>query len=142
MEPNRKEQAERKWATLCHLSAALVYLGIPIANLLAPLTLWLIKRNESAFVDEQGKEAVNFQLSVLVYTLLGVLGLILSILVAGGLTALTEKPAFLGFGLLAVLFVTLLILLWVADLILLIVAAIRASYGEHYRYPLSLRLIK
>ena len=93
-------------------------------------------------MDDQGKEAVNFQLSVLIYTLFGVLGLALSILIAGGLTALTEKPVFLGVGLLAVLFVILLVLLWVADLIFLIVAAIQASYGERYRYPLALRLIR
>jgi len=135
------EQEERRWASLCHLSAALVYLGIPLANFLAPLTLWLIKRNESEFVDEQGKEAVNFQLSILVYSAVAVLCLLLSILITGGLTALTEKPAFLGFGLLVVLFAALLVLLLAADLVLLIIAAIHSSHGRHYRYPLTLRLI-
>lgn len=142
MESTMNEAAERQWATLCHLSAALMYLGIPLANILAPLTLWLVKRNESGFVDEQGKEAVNFQLSVLIYTLIALGGILFSILLMGGLTALTEQTAFLGFGLLTVLFALLLIALVVADFVLLIVAAIRVSHGEHYRYPLSLRLIR
>ena len=142
MDQAMNEQEERRWASLCHLSAALMYLGVPMANFLAPLTLWLIKRNESEYVDEQGKEAVNFQLSILIYTVFTVVVLIASILLAGGLTALTEKPAFLGFGLIAVLCLVLLLILFVADFILLIVAAIQSSRGTHYRYPFTLRLIR
>ena len=142
MEAIMNEKEERRWAALCHLSAALMYVGVPLANILAPLTLWLIKRNESGFVDDQGKEAVNFQLSIMIYGLICVAGLLLSMLVTGGLAAMTEEAAFLGLGLFAALFVLLLIFLVIADLVLLIVAAIQASEGKHHRYPFTLRLLR
>jgi uncharacterized Tic20 family protein len=62
------EKSERQWAMGCHLAALAGYMMPYLAaNFLAPLIIWLIKREDGAFVDEQGKEALNFQLSLLVY---------------------------------------------------------------------------
>ncbi len=108
----------RKWAMICHLSALIGLLGNGIGFLLAPLVIWLVKREDHPFVDEQGKEAVNFQITmflalfVCIPLMLVVIGVILAVIV----------------GFLMIIFP--------------IIGAIKASDGESYRYPLSLRLIK
>ncbi|GIX35635.1 MAG: hypothetical protein KatS3mg126_1414 [Lysobacteraceae bacterium] len=107
---------ERQWALFAHLSALAGFL-IPFGNILGPLIVWQIKKNEMPFVDDQGKEALNFQITVLIAV---VVCLVLSVLLIGLL---------------------LLPVVAVADLVLTIVAAIKANQGETYRYPFTLRLI-
>jgi uncharacterized Tic20 family protein len=108
-EPNKDA---RMWAMLCHLAGLLSVLG--------PLIVWLIKKDEYPFVDEQGKEAVNFQLTMLIY--LAAVGVL----------------CFLCIGFL------LMPLVGLVDLILFILAAIKANDGYHYRYPkpFIMRLVK
>ena len=110
----------RMWAMFCHL-AGLAGLLIPaIGCVIGPLVVWLVKKEEFPFVDEQGKESLNFQITMLIYgTVVGLLcfvciGLILA-------------PA-----------------LGIAYLVLMIIAAIKANDGYHYRYPkyFIIRLIK
>jgi len=109
---------ERTWGMLAHLSA-LTGLVIPLAGIvLGPLLVWLARREESAFVADHAKEALNFNISVL----LGALACMLLMLV------------FVGFLLGTALFV--------AWLVLMLVAAIKASEGHPYRYPFALRLVK
>jgi len=133
-------------APIIHLSALSKYI-IPLGSILGPLLFWLIWRDRSKFVDYHGKEALNFNISILIYkVLIVIIGLIMffSPLMAG-LSQLEDggNPFALflsipglvlfasGFGLLE--------LIW---LILIIVAAIKAGNGEYYKYPLTLRLIK
>ncbi len=98
-------------AMLCHL------LGI-VTGFLGALIIWLIKKDQSKFVDEQGKEALNFQLTLLIGD---VIGIATSCLMVG------------WFILMAV---------WVVRLVFCILAAIAVNKGEHYRYPFAVRLIK
>ena len=107
----------RKWAMFCHLMALTGLLANGIGFLLGPLIVWLVKKEDHPFVDEQGKEAVNFQITMLMVMLAG--GLLTMILV--------------GFVVLAIggLMMT----------IFPIIAAIQANDGKHYRYPLTIRLI-
>jgi len=112
-----EQKEERNWGMFCHL-AALAGFIVPFGNVIGPLIIWLIKKDESAFVDDQGKESLNFQISFTIYALVAAL---LIIVVIG---------------------IVLLIALGVLMLILVIVAAIKASNGEHYRYPMSIRFIK
>jgi uncharacterized Tic20 family protein len=110
-------ETERTWGMLAHLSA-LAGLVIPLAGIvLGPLAVWLAKRDESAFVAEHAKEALNFNISVL----LGALACMLLMLV------------FVGFLLGTALFI--------AWLVMTLIAAIKASDGHTYRYPFSLRLV-
>lgn len=114
---NQIEKEARTWAMICHLSGFLFYVIPMIGHILGPLVIWLIKKDEFAFVDDQGKEALNFQISFTIYTFIaGVLCLLM-----------------IGILLLPVLFIT--------QIVLMIVAAIKANDGEHYRYPLIIRLI-
>lgn len=109
---------EKLWAMGCHLVALIGY-AIPIGSLIAPLVLWLIKREGNPFVDSQGKEAVNFQISILIYMVISAVLIPL-----------------LGLGIL------LMFAVGIFDLVMIIVAAIKANGGEDYRYPLCIRLIK
>lgn len=130
-----EERDARLWASLCHISSLVVFFGIPLGNILGPLVFWLIKRNEYSFVDDQGKEALNFQLSVSIYLIAG--GLIF--LLSGFLLMVTGRaesfPWTMGIPFLILIVVLLLILL---DVILVFVATIRASDGVAYRYPLAI----
>ena len=110
-------QRERTWVILCHLTALALFLGIPFGNVIGPLVVWLLKKSESAAVEAHGKEALNFQISMSIYTM--VAGLSLFFLV--------------GFALLP--------LVLIANLVLIIMASIKASNGELYHYPLTIRLI-
>ena len=115
---------ERQWAMFTHLSALLGFL-IPFGNVLGPLIFWQIKKNESAFIDDQGKEAVNFQITfTLVMLALVTLGTILLIVLIGFVFYIAAFVA------------------GIAWLVLSILAGIRANNGEYYRYPWTWRPIK
>lgn len=108
---------DRTWILLCHLSALILFIGVPFGNIIAPLIIWLIKKPESAALDAHGKEVLNFQISMTFYTILA--GLSMFVLV--------------GF--------VLLPLVLLLNLIFVVIAAIKVSNGEFYRYPLTIRLI-
>jgi uncharacterized Tic20 family protein len=112
-------ETDRSWAIGLHASP-LIGLIVPFGNLLAPFIIWLIKKPESPYLDEAGKEVVNFQLTFTIYALI--------------CTAI----AFITCGIGTILFLPL-ILVW---LIFVIIAVIKTSNGEHYRYPATWRLIK
>lgn len=113
-------ETDRSWAIGLHASGLAGLLPIPFLNLLAPFVLWLIKRPESKYLDEVGKEVVNFQITVAIYAI------ILAII------------SFITCGIGVILFLPL-VLGW---LILMILAVIKTSNGEHFRYPATIRLIK
>lgn len=98
-------------AMLSHL------LGI-FTGFIGALVLWLLKKDESTFIDEQGKEALNFQITMM-------LGFLLSALLA---------IVLIGFF--------LMLILMILNIIFCIVAAVAASKGEHYKYPFAIRLVK
>ncbi len=119
----------RTWGMLAHLTSligALVTgaIGGGWGCFIGPLIVWLIKKDTMPFVDDQGKEALNFNITVAIVTLILLL-----------LSVLT-----LGIGLLIT--GPLWVILWIFWLVFTIIASIRANNGEKYRYPLTLRLIK
>lgn len=114
-DPNVPEQ-ERSLGMLCHL-IALVGMVIPFGNIVGPLVVWLVAKEGKPFVDEQGKEALNFNITV------GIAGLICAVLT------------------LIVIGIFLLFLLWVVWLVFMIIASIKAYQGEHYRYPVTFRFV-
>lgn len=112
-----EDKDERMWGMLCHISALAGFV-IPFGNIIGPLIVYSMKKDQYAFVADQGKESLNFQISVLIYTLASVL-LIFALV-----------------GFLFIIFVPLL------ALILTVVAAVRANDGEYYRYPLCIHFIR
>lgn len=108
---------ERTFSMLCHLSA-LSGLIIPFGHIIGPLVVWLLKKEEFPEVDRQGKAALNFQLSLTIYSIIA--GILVIFLV--------------GFVLLGAIFLL--------GLILTIIASVKSSNGERFEYPLSINLIK
>jgi uncharacterized Tic20 family protein len=119
--PSDKTKDERMWAMITHLSGFAMYIS-GIGHIIGPLIVWLIKRDSSPFVDDQGKEALNFQISFSIY-MLG--AFLLFITVIGAIIA-----------------IPLFFVLPIAQIILMIVAAIKANEGVAYRYPAIIRFIK
>lgn len=107
----------RTWEMLCHLSA-LAGFFIPFGNIIGPVLVWQIKKNELPSVDPHGKESVNFQISCLIYAAAAV---ILIVVLIG---------------------IPILFLIAIGDLVLVVIASIKANNGETYRYPLTIRFIK
>lgn len=102
---------DRNLAMLAHL------LGI-VSGFVGALIIWLIKKDQSAFIDEQGKEALNFQITILI--------------------------GFVAAGVLTIILIGALLMpvLLVVNLVFCIIAAVAVSKGEHYKYPFAIRLLK
>src|SRR5579875_2263993 len=115
---------ERQWAMFAHLSALLGGLVTGWGWFLGPLIIWLIKKDTMPFVNDQAKEALNFNITVtIIFVILAILGV-----------------ATLGVGFLIA--GPLMIIIGIAALVFIILAAVKANEGVAYRYPFALRLIK
>ncbi|HLJ84505.1 MAG TPA: DUF4870 domain-containing protein [Candidatus Eremiobacteraceae bacterium] len=126
---------DRTWAVVAHLAALTGHL-IPFGSLVGPLVIWLVKRDESAFVNEHGKEAVNFQLSTFCYGVL-YFAVGLGVVIEAGVHS--ANIAVLPVSLYWV--IALGMLLWLSWTVCVIVGAVTAAGGKPFRYPLSIRFI-
>jgi uncharacterized protein len=119
---------EKQWALFAHLSALLgaILTGHMFAwgCFIGPLVIWLIKKDTLPFVNDQGKEALNFNITL---AIIGVVLLVFSFLT-------------LGVGLLVA--IPIYIVVGIGWLVFTIIAAIKASEGVAYRYPFAIRLVK
>jgi len=123
-------------AMLCHLLALTALIGVPFGNILGPLVIWLIKKEQDPFVDKCGKESLNFQITALLAgAALGLFALF-SMMIA--MIPLIGMISFLFLPLIALLGIALI----VAVIVYTVIASIKTSEGTHYRYPYNLRLIK
>lgn len=107
---------ERTWAAIAHASAFCSLIGIP--GFVGPLVVWLIKKDQSPFVADQAKEAMNFHITMFIAFVV------------------TIPFMFCGVGFLMAVVVVLL------ELICAVIGAVSASNGQMYRYPFTLRLIR
>ena len=123
--PPSPESQARTWNMLCHLSALAGFVGVPLGNVLGPLLVWQIKKNEIPSVEIHGKAALNFQLTVLITAL------------AGAIVAFVLSFFCVGF-----LLFPLVILIGLAGLVFAIIAGLKANDGKDYKYPFSFQLIK
>ncbi len=109
---------EKQWAMLSHLTALSTYIGIPLGHIIVPLIIWISKKDQSPLVDDQGKESLNFQITVSIFA---VIFLIASFLLIG-------IPFLIATGIFHIVFT--------------IIAAIEVDKGKAYRYPFNIRFIK
>lgn len=109
------DKEQRMWAMLCHLTTLTTYIGIP--GFVGPLIIWLLKKDEMPFVNDQGKESLNFQISLTLYAIISAI----LICVVVGFALLIATIAF--------------------GVVMAVVASIKANEGVAYRYPLTIRLI-
>lgn len=118
---------DKNYSSITHLSGFAGWF-FPFGNIIAPLLLWIAKKNESTYIDSHGKAALNFQLSILFYCFL------VAILIIP-ITIFT-----LGLGLLAIIigFIPAIIL----KIVLIISASMKATNGEYYNYPFTIEFVK
>lgn len=121
VEGGQSEQDERLWGMLAHLSALVGLILPPVGFILGPLVVWLVKKDVSGFVDDQGKESLNFQISMLIY--------------AAVAFVLTYTI------ILALITIPLLLVISIFDIVEVILASIKARDGYRYRYPLTIRFV-
>ncbi len=102
---------------LCHASALLGLFFHFFGHLLGPLIVWLIKRDLSPEIDANGKESLNFQISMLIYEIIA--------------------------GILCIIFIgiPILIALWILNTVFVIIASFKTSEGKFYRYPFTIRFL-
>ena len=112
----------RMWAMFCHLGGLAGFV-FPFGNIVLPLIFWQVKKEEFPFADQQGKEAVNFQISMSLYALAGAV-----------ICAIT------CIGTVLIPFVAIAVA--IVDLVFLLIAAVKANNGQSYRYPLCIRFLK
>lgn len=108
---------ERMWAAFCHLSAFLTILLPSFGQIIGPLVVWLLKREDSAFIDAHGKEALNFNISYFIYLWISI---------------------FLTFFLIGIVLLPLVVITW---LVCVIIAAVKANDGQKFDYPLVIRFL-
>ena len=130
-----RNKREYNTAFFLHISAFFGYV-FPFGGVIAPLVIWELKKKESNFIDQSGKEAVNFNLSFLLYSF--ILGI--SIFPFAFNTFFSELHHFDLFGILSM--VSLVGILAIIRFILIITAATRANNGEIYNYPITIKFIK
>ncbi|WNM17791.1 DUF4870 domain-containing protein [Flavobacterium capsici] len=146
---------EKNTATFIHLSTLSQYI-IPFGNYIFPIIIWSSKKNESEFIDMNGKNAINFQLSMFLYTMVAAViaipVFIYSIFNNTTITNIHDGRDFIidhfhagnvsGIVILAIITVLLFCFLKVIEFILIIYASAKASNGEAYKYPLTVNFIK
>ncbi len=106
-------EPERNWAMLCHISTFAGYI-MPLGGILGPLILWLSRKDQSEWIDYNGKQALNFQLSILLYMFL------------------TIPLIFIVVGIPIMVFLVFL------EIVCVSIASIKSARGEVYRYPISI----
>ncbi len=116
-EVKQLSESERNWAMLCHLSAFAGYF-FPFGGIIGPLICWLSRKDESAWVNENGKASLNFQLSMLLYMVLAI------------------PLCFIIIGIPIEIFLSIL------ELICVVIASVKASKGELFKYPISIPFIQ
>lgn len=117
---------QQTWRVAAHASALIQFIGIP--SFVGPLIVWLLRRDD-AVVEPHAREALNFQLSLVIYFVVGVIAAVIAALTIIGLV-------------LSVAILIFLAVLIVAEVVFAILATLAASKGEMYRYPMNLNLIK
>lgn len=109
--------SEKQWALICHLSGFCGYI-IPFGNIIAPIVIWSVKKEEFEMVDQHGKEAVNFQISFTIWFFVA------------------------GIFVLLLIGIPILVALALIHVVFMVIAALKADNGELYHYPLTVNFIK
>ncbi|MEH1902324.1 MAG: DUF4870 domain-containing protein [Nostoc sp.] len=152
----KPKQQMRIWGMLCHFSALLgwmllcflVLIGIPLylpLNLLAPLMIWRFKKAQYPWIDFQGKESLNFQITWTLYTLI-VMAISLFVVLTSFSWAVSANSSVnqvkITLDSLLVVFMLLILFILIVQSFVVTFAAIKAYNGEHYRYPWTIRILR
>ncbi|MEH2360223.1 DUF4870 domain-containing protein [Nostoc sp.] len=152
----KPKQQMRIWAMLCHFSALLgwmllfllIFIGIPLylpLNLLAPLMIWRFKKAQYPWIDFQGKESLNFQITSTLYALLFIAISSFVVLTSFSWPLTTNSSVNqveITLDSLLIVFTSLILLILIIQSFIVTFAAIKAYNGQHYRYPWTIRVLR
>lgn len=131
---------ERTWAALTHV-LGLTGGFIPLGNIFGPLIMWQLKKDESNFVDQNGKSAINFQISYTIYMF--VLAAIIIGTSLSTIIGLNESGSFGGeFTLIFLIPAMIIAIVAILQFVLLVIATFKASNGEKFDYPFTIKFFK
>lgn len=124
-------QEEKTWSMVAHLSA-LSGLIVPLGSILGPLIVWTVGKDKGPFINDQGKEALNFQIAVLIALIITgavmMAGVVLSLILVGIPILILGAVAFAVVS--------------IGSIVFAIIGAMKANEGQWYRYPYTMRLVK
>lgn len=146
---------EKNTATLLHLSALSQYI-FPLGNYIFPVIIWSAKKNNSEFIDNNGKSVLNFQLSILIYSialcLIAIPILIYALFKNRDINFNLDNEDFIiksfshgdfnSWAIIGIIAALLFFFIKITEFVLIIFAAVKASNGECYKYPLSIPFFK
>jgi uncharacterized protein len=145
------EPSVRRWGSGCHLAGLFsiilcAFLPIPFLGALPPYIIWRLGRDRHPFIDEQGREAINFQLSMTIYLLVGLilwifLAFTTCMIAISGVTAAQNAfvNVFFWIGLSGLAILSIFALFMIGSTLF---AGIKASQGQSYRYPFTMRFLQ
>lgn len=150
------DREARNWAMWCHLSslvwlplfllAFVIPLPIPCLNILGPLFVWLAKKNQHPLIDDHGKESLNFQISLTLYSIGAFVVFLLLLGVTCGIALTTSSnTSQLPLQIMVVVGIVsgvFFLIVGILQLILVIFAAIKAKKGQFYHYPFTMRFLR
>lgn len=143
---NQLDESTRVWGMSCHL-AALAGFAIPFGSILGPLIIWLTQKDKHPFINEQGKESLNFQISMIIYGILLMFVILIAsmillyLLAYSSRNAYPDKSFFYSYPLLISLYIIPIFSI-IFVLAMITIAAVKAYNGQFYRYPFNLRFLK
>jgi uncharacterized protein len=146
---------DKSTATVTHLSTLCQYI-IPFGGFILPLFIWSSKKEDSKYIDHHGKQVLNFQLSVLLYSFVFILIAIPTFIIwlvklidftkIDGINYTFNEvilnPNITGFVIIGIVAIILFVILRISEFFLIIYAAVKSSNGEYYKYPLTIPFIK
>jgi uncharacterized Tic20 family protein len=134
---------ERNWAMAAHLSALVAIAGIPFGHVLGPLVVYLIKGHESEFIGEHARASLNFQITL---TLLTIVGVIVAVAATFGfivpLSLADSTGVSFNLAALWIAFGVACLVVLVASVLFIILGALAASEGRTYNYPFAIRFLR
>lgn len=143
---------QKNIATFIHLSTFSRFI-FPFGNFIAPVVLWIANKDKSAFVDSHGKQAINFQISMLLYAVMvGIVTVPIFIFnILNGFEFVDfknfeafrfniENPSTVLFGVIGLVIIA--ILGFILELIFVVIASLKARDGQLYKYPFTINFIK
>jgi uncharacterized protein len=136
---------DRNWAMAAHLSALIAVAGLPFGHIVGPLVVYLIKAHESEFVAEHARASLNYQITVSIFTIIGIIGAVgvmFGYIASGSAQQMSDTGTGLSLAILWIAVAIAVLLVLLLSLIFIIAGTIAASQGRTYTYPFAIRFLR
>jgi uncharacterized Tic20 family protein len=136
---------DRNWAMAAHLSALIAVAGLPFGHIVGPLVVYMIKAHESEFVAEHARASLNYQITVSVFSIVGILaavGVMFFYIASGSTQQISDTGTGLSIAFIWIVVAIAVLLILLLSLIFIIAGTIAASQGRTYTYPFAIRFLR